>query len=185
MTVCSFLQTYSGQWQQDIRQGLGIAHRDDGLIYNGSWIDDIPQGNGKLLYQVNGSISYNGDVWNWTRHGYGVFYSESWSGEWSQFSGVWKMDKRNGQGKLARCDEPPCNYEDDLEVTIGIWENDVFVEEEEEKEEEEAEEAEETEEIEETEETEETEGGGVEGARLVPRGEGEEGSRVNQMRFRQ
>lgn len=67
--------TYSGDWMNGMRHGLGKIVETNGYMYYGWWEDDMRHGQGEASYQ-DGSV-YDGD---------------------------WKYDKKYGFGKITRPD---------------------------------------------------------------------------------
>ncbi|CAL8073794.1 unnamed protein product [Calicophoron daubneyi] len=45
------VETYSGQWDSDVRQGYGVCERSDGVTYEGHWLKNQRHGYGQTRFQ--------------------------------------------------------------------------------------------------------------------------------------
>ena len=111
---------YEGEWQEDLRSGLGIYWVFEKgrfrVRYNGSWLGDLPHGEG-VLFADNGDV-YQGQFHNGMRHGRGKqVYGGAKEGEGSDvYEGDWLNDKRHGRGTLTKGNG---------DVYEGLWAEDM------------------------------------------------------------
>lgn len=126
--------TYSGQWNNNYREGKGkmVFKNEDVYIgeffhsklngfgtmkfsaggqYSGEWMNDLPHGKGKYIY-ANGE-RYEGLLAYGKRSGYGKFTYE----DGSVYDGQWKDNFREGMGSLAQMDGKKLS---------GLWQSDQF-----------------------------------------------------------
>lgn len=112
---------YEGDWEEDLRSGLGIYYSFVGglyrIRYQGEWRADRPHGRG-MLYTDKGE-PYEGEFMDGLRHGkgrqvYGGRPLDGFGGD--IYEGDWVEDKRNGRGTLT------CANGDIYE---GLWANDL------------------------------------------------------------
>ena len=85
--------TYSGEFKQGLRHGLGKIVYSDGSVYEGDWVMDRQDGQGRYV---------------------------STEGEW--YEGTWVKGQRNGKGKSKALDgtEYDGNWEKDVPHGIGL-----------------------------------------------------------------
>ena len=83
---------YIGKFKNNVFEGEGIFHWNDGKEYNGTWKNGQMEGKGILIYP-DGS-KYEGDFMKGKKHGYGKFI-------WNQnksYEGYWYQGKQHGNG---------------------------------------------------------------------------------------
>ena len=106
---------YDGEWLNDKRHGKGIYTNLEGDVYDGQWLNDMRHGHGTKRW-INGDV-YEGEWLNDNRHGRG---RKIWvNGD--VYEGNWENNKRHGHGKMIN--------RDNVIISEGEWNNDVFVEE--------------------------------------------------------
>jgi len=89
--------TYSGNWVNGKRQGLGTFNYFSGCVYSGEWERDMRHGNGEMTF-VTGE-TYTGHWFDDLFDGNGtLIYSRGEDGSVNSYSGTWKNGKKNGQG---------------------------------------------------------------------------------------
>lgn len=112
---------YEGDWEEDLRSGLGIYYSYvNGLYkirYSGEWRSDRPHGRG-VLYTDKGE-PYEGDFVDGLRHGqgrqvYGGRPLDGFGGD--TYEGEWFEDKRQGRGTLTLGNG---------DIYEGLWQNDL------------------------------------------------------------
>ena len=118
--MSSQLRKRKRKWEEEKKthkknKGYTNTHDFDDFSYEGGLKDDKPHGYGKQKYP-DGS-SYEGDFKDGTRDGEGIYFRKG--GGFSllpiKYEGMWKNDKRNGQGKGTNIRG---------EVYIGMWKDD-------------------------------------------------------------
>eukprot|EP00775_Hariotina_reticulata_P006988 gene6988-7202_t len=87
---------YEGCWQHGKRHGKGTLYYDAERLryYSGDWEDDMKQGQGTSVYQ--GGNSYTGAWWQDMRHGQGTM---KWATTEQVYSGQWVCNLPNGLGQ--------------------------------------------------------------------------------------
>jgi hypothetical protein len=124
---------YKGQFNNNMKNGVGKMKHVNGDIYEGEWTDNMKNGKGKMKY-VNGDI-YEGEWTDEMKNGKGKMTYENgniYEGEWTYnmkngkgemtynngyYEGDWKNDMRDGKGKMTY------TYGD---VYEGDWKNDMM-----------------------------------------------------------
>lgn len=78
---------YSGEWLNEMRDGMGVQEWPDGSKYEGQWLKDKATGKGKL-YHADGDV-YDGEWLDDKAHGIGTYsYSNG-----ANYNGEWYEDK--------------------------------------------------------------------------------------------
>ncbi|MEE8079367.1 MAG: hypothetical protein V3T18_10250, partial [Pseudomonadales bacterium] len=112
---------YRGDWRQDVPEGSGTFHGNDGEIYEGQWRNGERHGFGR--YTDKHGNRYEGDWSNDNPHGFGTMHnanSSSYRGQWHNgaqsgyglqinasgltYEGTWVANKREGFGQEQRPD---------------------------------------------------------------------------------
>ena len=83
-------EIYSGEWDDNKRNGFGEQVYHDGTIYTGNWYENRKHGKGQEK-SVNGSV-YSGDWVSGDKEGSGRYVNEVGD----EYNGDYKADKRNG-----------------------------------------------------------------------------------------
>ena len=111
---------YEGDWEDDVRSGLGVYWvYDNGrykVRYNGVWEKDLPHGEG-VLFSEDGDV-YQGEFLNGMRHGKGkqTYHGGKDGTGGDIYEGWWENDKRSGRGTLAMANG---------NIFEGMWANDM------------------------------------------------------------
>lgn len=102
--------SYEGQWQNNMKHGIGIENLENNLVYEGEYQNDKRHGNG-ILYKIESTKSkhnprksgndikrklYDGDWVNGLKDGKGIYYYKNGD----LYNGNWKSDKRHKYGVL-------------------------------------------------------------------------------------
>jgi len=110
-------RTYTGDFKENARHGVGKYVLPGGSIYDGEWRENVPSGRG-TFHWVDGSM-YVGQWKNGKRHGSGTLRCSdgfSYDGMWNQnamegrgtaiypkgqrYEGMWSGGKREGRGTI-------------------------------------------------------------------------------------
>ncbi len=97
--------TYRGQWHDGQREGYGTYTDKNGSTYEGDWIADVPHGFGNMS-GVDGT-SYTGSWARGRRDGYGSAVDTAGL----RYEGTWVAGQRQGFGVVSRPDDS--RYEGD------------------------------------------------------------------------
>jgi hypothetical protein len=86
---------YSGELEENKRNGIGYFVSTSGLTYHGQWENDYPSGSGILNFKrkKHEKGKYEGGFLNSQFHGYGEYETTSYL-----YKGEWNMNQRSGQG---------------------------------------------------------------------------------------
>ncbi len=90
--VSALRKVYTGDWKNDLRDGLGVAYYADGSRYEGEWKEGKRQGRG-TLFLANGD-TYVGDWVDDQQNGFGTLTKQNQD----VYEGEWVGGKREGQG---------------------------------------------------------------------------------------
>lgn len=101
---------FLGYWSQDIRNGFGIEHFENGDMYEGDFKENERTGIGRYMYKKSG-YSYIGEFSDGKRHGFGRL-----EGENLLYIGNWHQNKREGIGYQRLTDG---------RAYFGYWKNDL------------------------------------------------------------
>ena len=120
---------YRGSWRQDVPDGSGTFHGNDGEIYEGQWLGGERDGFGRYTDKLGNR--YEGDWSDDNPHGFGTMHnadSSNYRGQWRNgaqsgyghqvsassltYEGTWVANKREGFGREQRPDG---------RVYIGEW----------------------------------------------------------------
>lgn len=105
------VKLYAGQWEYDMRHGVGTCYYPNGSVYTGNWEFDMKEGWGTMEY-ADGSI-YQGEFHKENRHGQGVLLLSSGD----RYEGMWFNDVKEGPGKFI--------YRSKRRVYEGEWSLDL------------------------------------------------------------
>lgn len=83
--------SYDGEWDNDVRCGMGECMFASGDHYVGEWKDNQMNGSGTMYYF--GGAKYQGDWRAALRHGFGLLVEP----DGTQYEGDWFEDRRQGQ----------------------------------------------------------------------------------------
>ena len=89
--------TYTGEFQNDRKEGFGVMEYKNGMKYAGEWTAGKIQGFGSM-FLTDGCV-YEGNWVNHKHHGQGAMrYSHTF--KWEKYVGEFILDKRRGYGVL-------------------------------------------------------------------------------------
>ena len=91
--------TYTGQYKNGLRNGLGTLVTKDGEYYHGLWFDDRKSGYGRMI-TIDGD-SYEGELINGVADGYGVRKSYL---KQRRYEGYFRAGMKHGRGKEVYSD---------------------------------------------------------------------------------
>eukprot|EP01117_Protostelium_nocturnum_P009040 TRINITY_DN3242_c0_g3_i1.p1 TRINITY_DN3242_c0_g3~~TRINITY_DN3242_c0_g3_i1.p1 ORF type:complete len:1469 (-),score=523.21 TRINITY_DN3242_c0_g3_i1:34-4440(-) len=110
--VFSSGDTYEGEWENGVFEGLGTHIKTDGKKYEGMFSKGLRSGYGVLV--SNGREKYEGEFADNKRHGKGVqTYGEN--NQYIRYEGYFANDQRSGLGDL---------FYSNNGILRAIWEND-------------------------------------------------------------
>lgn len=106
--------SYSGGIKLGKRHGKGIFENIVGQMYDGDWVDGMRHGHGKMFYDKNHLVVYEGYWLKGQREGCGVMQYASGN----TYEGEWQSDRKNGRGLMVWLDR--------REAYLGTWSDDNF-----------------------------------------------------------
>jgi hypothetical protein len=123
---------FATKWKNDLAQGAGIYISNDGLYIQGNWKNGLLNCNTKSIVKYPDGDYYNGQLYNNSINGYGIFTyvdGEVYDGEFINgvrsgygtiyfrngyiYKGYWENDTFNGYGVLYTIDK----------IYTGLWNN--------------------------------------------------------------
>ncbi len=96
-----------------LRHGSGVFKSSCEQYYEGEWHEGKRHGQGKMIYNKHGTVSYSGEWCNGNRQGYGIMRYASGN----NYEGYWYNDKKSGRGYMI--------WRDLDELYCGDWLNDL------------------------------------------------------------
>merc|ERR1711988_224140 len=129
---------YTGDWQNNLKEGMGTQVYKNGNKYIGMWRNNVRDGHGEYYVHIgNGELvkRYSGEWVDGMRHGKGMLYGkggELYDGDWANnsrhgegkqvysngdtYEGSWVDGKREGYGRLTKANG---------DIFEGNWLNDA------------------------------------------------------------
>jgi len=97
-TITNQKNNYTGEWHNNMKEGMGTQIYKNGNKYIGMWQQDQRHGKGEYYVKIDsGELvkRYSGEWVNGCRHGRGMLFGK----EESLYDGEWANNVRHGEGK--------------------------------------------------------------------------------------
>eukprot|EP01064_Diplonema_japonicum_P037087 TRINITY_DN8602_c0_g5_i1.p1 TRINITY_DN8602_c0_g5~~TRINITY_DN8602_c0_g5_i1.p1 ORF type:complete len:422 (+),score=102.39 TRINITY_DN8602_c0_g5_i1:53-1267(+) len=113
-----FYPFYYGDYQNGVRNGIGVMKMKDGSVYKGEWCDGKRQGQG-IFYYVNGD-TYSGHWKNGTKCGFGTYSFAYWEKSYDSKTGKPLYTYSPGGDYRGEWGEEAFDFEEDGEKTRKV-----------------------------------------------------------------